>query len=322
MIVTFQKSPIVGLIALLLGGCSTIGDRLSAEQRMVQSNADNTRVVSQSALEACMPESGSPFHFRKDILVAGTIGVPHLARDLPGLSPLTSRRLQTHLDSLGRFNVLATHDSSFESASPGTPARVRQLGQEHDSQFVVKLELQDLTVHSSGGWFAKLMGGGSKRHVLMKLYIYGTEYGALFHSKRYDAMVSGDVVGFPGNGNSVTTPWFYTDLGKKIDDMLIAMSMEINEKLACVPFSTEVTAVKGSDIHINAGFLHGIRPGETLRVYGSRVGNSASNEPRKQGEVERWIKVHSVFPNRSIAIVAQDQIDHDHLDAGDVVRAW
>lgn len=323
MTVTFYKLWIVAVLSLLLVGCSLPGGLPFVGQGKKTSQAQARAVLQGTggALEACSPEPGTPFIYKKAILVAGTIGVPDLARDLPGLTTLTSQRLQMHLDALDRFNVFATHDSSFESMGPGTAGRVRQLGREYASQFVVKLDIEDLSVQPSGGWFDELLGGSDQRNVQMRLYIYDVEYGALFHSQQYQRTVSGDVVGYPGNGRTVASPWFNTDLGKQIDEMLQAMSMQINESLACVPFSAEVTSIRGNDIHINAGFLHGIRSGDTLRVY-RRSDVLAPEDRQEQGENDGWIKVHTVFPNHSVASTARDGIVGYGLDTGDVVRAW
>lgn len=319
MTVTFYKLSIAAVVLVLLAGCSFRGEVPVTGQW-----------DTQQAFEVCLPEVGSPFYYRKVILVAGTVGVPDLARDLPGLDYLTSKRLQTHLDALERFSVLATHDTSFESMALDTEARVRQFGREYESQFVVKLELQDLSLHSSGGWLskwlAKVLGTTTERNVLIKLYIYDAEYGALFHSQQYEGIVSGNVVGYPGNARTVTTSWFNTDLGTQIDEILKAMSMQINEKLACVPFATKVSAVKGNDIHINAGFLHGMRPGVDLRVYRRSdilaADGTLKQGIRKQGKNEGWIRVNTVFPNHSIAGTTQDNVGGNRLDVGDIVRAW
>jgi len=321
MTVSLYKLSIVGAVSLLLVGCSYTGRLPFVGQWASPQTEKQQGLEKTSAPDVCLPEAGSPFHFRKGILIAGTIGVPGLARDLPGLPNLTSWRLQTHLDALDRFNVLANHDTSFESRAMGTAAHVRQLGQEYASQFVVKIELEDLTIHSKGNWLTRLMGGSAKRNVMIKLYVYDTEYGALFHSKRYQRTVSGDVIGFPGESMSVTTPWFNTDLGKQIDDILKDMSMQINKKLACIPFSTEVTAIKGNDVYIKAGYLHGIRPGETLRVY-RRSDILEPEGSQKQGKNDGWIRVYAVFPNHSVAVANQDVVTGYRLDAGDIVRAW
>ncbi|MGQ7846776.1 flagella assembly protein FlgT middle domain-containing protein [Granulosicoccus sp. 3-233] len=322
MTVTVYKLSIVAVVSLLLAGCSLPGKLpfvgLWKDTPQVSPTA---AFESSGALESCSPDPGTPFSYRKAILVAGTISTPDLARDLPGLPTLTSLRLQTHLDELGRFNVFATHDSSFESMGPSTAGRVRQLGREYASQFVVKLDLEDLSIQPSGGWFDELLGGSDQRNIQMRLYIYDVEYGALFHSRQYQQTVSGDVVGYPGNGRTVSTPWFDTDLGKQIDTMLEGMSLEINEKLACVPFSAEVTSIRGNDIHINAGFLHGFRSGDTLRVY-RRTDILEPDEIQQPGENDSWIKVHTVFPNHSIASTAQEGIGGYLIDTGDVVRAW
>lgn len=321
MTVSFRKLSIVGAVLVLLAGCSLTGEKPDAGLWNAQQSEELARAGKLDALSACPPEAGSPFAYRKALLVAGTIGASGIARDLPGLAPLTSQRLQTHLDATGRFNVYATHASSFESMGSGTAARVRQLGREYDSQFVVKIELEDLTVHSSRSWLRKLTGGSDKRSVMIKLYMYDVEYGSLFHSQRYQRTVKGKIVGYPGSGKTVAAPWFSTDLGKEIDDILTTMSRHINEKLACVPFAAEVTTLQGADIHLNAGFLHGIRTGETLRVY-KRRNLLMPVETGKMGDNEGWISVHTVFPNHSIASAVEGRFGDSRPDITDVVRAW
>lgn len=322
MSVTFYKLSIVGAALTLLVGCAFKSETPVLEHWDAQMSHDLANAQKSGALEACEPVSGSPFAYRKALLVAGTIGVPDMARDLPGLAILTSQRLQSHLDASERFKVTATHDSSFESMGESTAARVRQLGREYDSQFIVKLELEDLTLLSPVGWFGKLIGDSShsKRNVLMSLYIYDVEYGTLFHTQRYQRTVSGNVVGFPGNGRTVGAPWFNTNLGQQIDGVLKEMSQQINEQLACVPFSAEVTSVRGADIHINAGYLHGLRTGDTLRIY-RRTDLLIPDEMQEPGEDEGWITVGTVFPDHSIAF-ASDKMSVSGPDKGDVVRAW
>ena len=321
MTVSFDKLSILSALLVVLTGCSSISKIPFADRWNTQKSEVPSSATVQSAAEGCTPETGAPFHFRKVLLVAGTTGVSGIARDLPGLADLTSRRLQTHLDALNRFNVFATHNSSFETMASGTAVRVKQLGRDFASQFVVKLKLEDLTTYTAGGWLPELLGGITHRNVLLKMYIYDTEHGTLFYSKQYQDIASGDVVGYPGDGKVVSDPWFNTDLGIKIDSILKTISMQIDRKLACVPFSAEVVAVKGSDIHINAGYLHGVRPGETLRAYRS-ADVLASSGTQKQGENEGWIKVQTVFPNHSIASYNQDSLGDIVLDTGDIIRAW
>ena len=328
MTVTVYKLSIVAVVSLLLGGCSVmselplVGQWVAPTAQEQTASEDFSNLEGSAALEACAPDPGTPFSYRKAILVAGSIGAPGLAKDLPGLTLLTSQRLQTHLDALERFNVYATHDSSFESMGTSTAGRVRQLGREHAAQFVVKLELEDLSIQSTAGWFDKLLGVGDERNVQMRLYIYDVEYGALFDSQQYQRLVTGDVIGYPGKGRTIGIPWLSTDLGEQIDEMLSAMSMRVNEKLACIPFSAEITTIRGNDIHINAGFLHGYRTGDTLRVY-RRTDVLAPEERQVQGDNDGWIKLHTVFPNHSIASTAQDNgLGGYRVETGDVVRAW
>lgn len=275
---------------------------------------------------ACSPEPGSPFQHRKVVQVVGTTGAPELPRDLPGLARLTSTRLQMHLEEIDRFQVLATHDTSFPSMTPDTISHVRQLGRKYASQFLVKIELLDMTLQSTGGYLSQILGSDMERNVHIKLYVFDTDYGALFHSRLFKANVKGDVMGYPGSGSSVSTSWFETDLGKTVDIMLKNMSHEINEQLACVPFSTRITAIKGQEIHFGAGHLHGIRPGETMRVYKSSyiLLSDGSQElvTHKQEDDAGWITIDTVYPNHSVARAVNGDAGSHGVNIGDVVRAW
>ncbi len=317
MTVTIYKLAIVGVMLILLVGCSSKDEMQIVQQVGNRQSEEQAKVKMPSALESCKPNLGSPHHYRKIILVTGTTSAQDVASDLPGLANLTSKRLYQHLDSLDRFNVMAAHNTIFESMALDTAESASQLGRQFSSQFVIKLELLDLTMISPKMWFSVF----DKRNVVIKLNVYDTAYGSLFHSQRYQGTVSGDVVGYPGNGITVSMAWFKTDLGAKIDGMLKDMSMQINEKLACVPFSTQVTEVRGGDIYIDAGYNHGFKPGEKLRVYRrSEVWTPSGTQ--KQEEKGGWIQVDSVFPNHSIAGFTKDDKGDRRVDVNDVVRAW
>ena len=320
MTVTFYKLAVVAAVVTILAGCS-LGGEMPPEGLGGVERGDKQAGEIPVSLQSCSPDAGSPFHFRKSILVAGTIGLPVLARDLPGLSTVTSMRLQAHLEELDHFNVVAMHNTSFKSSLPSTAARVRELGRDYASQFVVKVDIEDFAITSTGGLLSKLFGRKKKRNIVLKLYIFDTEHGVMFSSQQYQKTVTGDVVGFRGNGNSVTTSWFETNLGEQVDEILKEMSMQIDENLACVPFTTQVTSVREDELKIAAGFRHGIRPGETLRVYPSNNTSKADGSPLLDNN-KVWIKVNSVFPNHSLASVSEGMMDSESLSTGDIVRAW
>lgn len=320
MAVTFNRLLIVALLLSALASCSLAGRQQDAKRSSTEiAFASNTETKDTPGV--CLPEVGSPFHLRKVLLLAGTIGVSDVSRDLPGLPKLTSKRLQEHLDALQRFNVRAMHDVSFRGDAHNLYDLVKQIGRKHAAQFVVKLEIEDLTVHQPNTLLGYWLKNRAQRNVSIRLFIYDTEYGALFFTKQYTRRVSGNVVGYRGNSSTITPAWFNTTLGQEIDEILHNISKDISDKLACIPFSTKVTAIKGDDIHINAGHQQGIRPGETLRVY-RRSNLLTPAVMQKQIKSEMWIKVNTVFPNHSIASATQSTQGDVRLNTGDVVRAW
>ena len=320
MTVTFYKLAVVAAVVTILASCSLGGEIPPEGLGGVERSNEQASEIPVS-LQSCSPDAGSPFHFRKSILVAGTIGLPLLARDLPGLSTVTSMRLQAHLEALDHFNVAAMHHSSFKSSSPGAAARIRELGRDYESQFVVKVDIEDFAITSKGGFLSELLGNNKERNIVLRLHVFDTEHGVPFYTQQYQKTVTGDVVGFRGNGNSVTTSWFETDVGKQVDEILKAMSMQVDENLACVPFSTQVTSVREDELKIAAGYRHGIRPGETLRVYPNDSISKADGSPLLENE-QVWIKVNSVFPNYSLASISEGIVDSKGLSTGDIVRAW
>jgi hypothetical protein len=167
------------------------------------------------------------------------------------------------------------------------------------------------------------MGGQPKRNVTIKAYVYDGTYGELIFSEQYQDTVSGDVEGFSGDSNTVTTVyWSTTLLGRKIADIIEDISVEVNDKLACVPLSANIISVQGRDIYIDAGFLNGLKAGESLRVYRQ----SAIWEPDgslKAGINDGWITIKTVYPSRSIAQIRDDETTSAvRVDVGDEVRAW
>ena len=308
------------VVILLVTGCSTKDDAKIGLQG-TQQNKAQVGVIKPSALDICKPNVGSPHYYRKAIFVADTTAKNDIARDLPGLANLTSQRLQTHLDELKRFKVSTAQPTGFASRDIHTAERVRQIGRQYVAQFVVKLEILDLTLHSPEGFLANLFED-NRRDVLITLYIYDAEHGALFYSQQFQDTVSGDVVGYPGFAGRIPPAWFNTDLGMTVDGMLKAMSGQINEQLACVPFATEVIAVSGDDIHINAGYLNGIKPGSSLQVYQRNellTGDGVQKLEKKGG----WILINTVLPNKSIANATEgNSVNNRAVTIGDIVRAW
>jgi len=162
MSVSFSKLSIALAVSTMLASCSFMGESPSAEQWNIQKASELAASGKALLPSECLPELGAPFSYRKNLLVVGSVSVPELARDLPGLARLTSARLQNRLDELTRLNVVANHESSFESMAADTPDLVKQFAREYKSQFVVKLDVLDLTVHSRGTWVYRLMGGQPK----------------------------------------------------------------------------------------------------------------------------------------------------------------
>ena len=169
---TFRLSMVAAVIATL-AGCSLISE-IPMPFGINQPATDGATLpdIKDIADGACLPAPGNPFAYKKAIHVAGTVSAPDLARDLPGLASLASRRLKTHLESAQRFNISAKHDASFTSSNDATAKLVMEYGSRHGSQFVVKVDLHDLTVSPLPGRFSKIFGTQKKRNVLMLSLIH------------------------------------------------------------------------------------------------------------------------------------------------------
>ncbi|MGM0594694.1 MAG: flagella assembly protein FlgT middle domain-containing protein [Pseudomonadota bacterium] len=309
------------LIALMVG-CAGGGGAESVKPES-KAAAQEQEQEQPSAAQTCPPEVGTPHYYRKALLVAGTTSEPNVAPDLPGVEEKMAARLKQHLEGEERFVLSSAYGAYFAGGSARTAELVRDYGREHGAQFVVKLGIDTMALHHPNGRIP-LMGQsslslGEAREVQLRLVIYDGQSGERFHSRRYQKRVSGDVVGHPGEGLKVSGAWFNTVLGKEVDALLAQMSREVVDKLACIPFTTTVVGVEGTSVHLDAGHLQGLRPGDTLRVY--RLSERwLAGGVRIEERAGPWLRVKTVHPTHSVASLGETGTGQ--VRVGDAVRAW
>ena len=314
---------LVIILLNLLSACTTPGGSAPPEGS-AQATPLTDDPQAETTPHPCDPQPGTPFYFRKVVAIAGITQEPDLARDLPGLAELSTSRLRHHMDRLDRFVLASANNVRFDPYDSQTAATVRQLGERHSAQFVATARFHDLSLHYPWGRIPlterTIFTPKIHRDLIASLYLFDAQTGTLLQNMDYQELVEGKVIGFPGNSINVQTSWFSTPYGSAVDALLGTMSHQLEEWLACIPFATRVRVVDGMDIHIEAGHLRGLRPGDELRLYNiSQI--TGPRGPVVSETPGQWIKIQAVYPERSIARIKAEG-EYPHARLGDYVRAW
>jgi hypothetical protein len=284
-------------------------------------------LADMSPADACAPQLGTPFYYRKGIAVTGFTEAPGLSHELHGLIDITTDRLWHHLDELGRFHLIDTRSYRFDPAAAEAAEHVRWLSSEHDAQFVIAARIQDLSIDYPMGQivlterltFSPL----ASRNLAITFYLFDAQNGRLMHFWRQEDTASGTNRSVPEHGGRINFAWFKTRYGALMDQMLLAMARHVRDALECMPLTTKIIAVNGENLYIGAGSQQGLRPGDQLRAY-SRFNVYGANGPESVEKPGPWIRIKTVYPTHSAAqLEINDRASvAGSVALGDLVRGW
>ena len=214
----------------------------------------------------CRPDPGSPFAYRKTLWVADA-EEPSLRQSagLRGFGIAWTNGLKAMLAASERFLVV----ESYSATAPLelSPASSQALGSRVGAQFILatrvsSIDVQDQTLLSLAG--VRVPGFQRVYRVRLEYALYDAAQGFLLARFGDDLSVTAPrsesarvgAVGFQD------TVW-----GQELARVLAHQVEAIEDELACLPLQTPVLSVSDGTLRFAAGFLNGISPGDTMRVY-------------------------------------------------------
>ncbi len=183
------------------------------------------------------------------------------------------------------------------------------LAQRADSQFVLFMSLEDLSVeepqhHSLAFW----KDNAPTRYMALKAQMYNGATGEKLMEKN---LSSSEVWDFHWQEtlDSYSPRLWNSRWGQKLQDQLASIAIDADEQLACIPAYGRVTAVNGANINIDLGKQQGVQVGDRLALYQLQQFYDASGELNSRYVLHPVeVQVKQVFTNSALVTSVDDAL--------------
>lgn len=300
-----------------LSGCISLPPLPLDEEARVRAQVAEQARQAQRPSSACPAQQGSPFAYRKKLLVLSfPLARPLEGADIPGLATTWSQALQKRLAATDRFLV---RDGSGFRLDPADDPRTQiiTLAREFDAQLVVAGRIDNLRseekVMRIGAFKPLPLPGDDRRTIESSLEVYDGATGTRIRHTAFSALLEGIVL------NPLRSPlqgdFGDSELGKALAAMVHGQGEAVEDELACLPMQARIVRTERHEVHIDAGFSSGLQPGDRLKVV-QRAGGGEHAAELRYGD----LIISQVLPESAVG----------YLDGGaqpdwrfnGFVRAW
>lgn len=269
---------------------------------------------------ACARES----LYRKKIAILGfPLEQPRDTTDLrrvsDGLAILFDKRLRAAFD---------THTFPRSKVTFELPQNeLHALWINRSIQFSVYAGMEDMAVLYAGqrSRFQNPLGqnySSGKRGLVATLYIHDNLTGKVIAAFPYAATI--DDSDYNNQPLSILSREFLESAyGQALQAMLDEFALRLEETLRCLPFMVQIIDVRGDQIILDAGRLHGLKAGDQLVVYHQHDTVLKPEAPEGEVRLERPIAtltLTEVQPNVAVGILEPNSAN-GQLSKGDIARA-
>ena len=160
-----------------------------------------------------------------------------------------------------------------------------------------------------------------ERNFVVDIYLYDGFSGALLFEHRYSEIGKWDIADNRRVGFGSAKFWTI-NYGKVVQQALKESALDTSEQLRCQPFIANIFRTEGNRIHIAAGSIAGIKPGDTFNVYRRyEVFNQLQSAQTQLNNANISVTIKQVQPNFSVGELVVDS--HIlNVQQQDVVIAW
>lgn len=302
-------------------GCAQLPSVDDAEARQRAELAEQARQAARPS-SLCSATPGSPFGFRKKVLVLGaTIKKPSEASDMPGLATAWSRTLQQHLQTTDRFVVRDGQHFQIEPQAD-TRQQVTTLAQRFDAQFVIATDITTVSIERGRVELRPLkpvlIPFKDKREISSSIRIFDGTSGVLLRQLNQQEEINGQA---DNNRPLFQRDFLASRLGQALERIIVQQREATEDELSCLPMQARITRVYGKEAHIDAGFSSNLAPGDRLQIYLRRVHNDSTSTRTDWTEEQLGeLIINRVFPESATGILDIPIVSE--LESGSYVRAW
>ena len=303
--------------ALSLSACISLPPIMDEEARVRAAVAEQNRQA-QRPSTLCAAQPGSPFAFRKKVLVLNfPVANPREAADLPGLPGAWSRALQQRLAASDRFILRDGSQHRIDPNDPDPRSQIIALARQFDAQIVVAGQIERLNISEKqlriGAYKPIPLPGDDQRDLSAQLEIFDGLSGTPIKRALSSHTAKGDIVRH--TPTPLASPFDDSDLGKALTQLLHEQGELVEDELACLPMQARILRAQLHEVHIDAGFTSQLKPGDRLKVF-QNPGGSDQRSEKMYGD----LLIKQVFPETAIGIL--DGGERPDWRFNGFVRAW
>ena len=308
---------------------------LSEEQ-----NGDFLRIVARvDVTPDSQCSTGPTSYYKKTVGVTGfELQVPQQARlgELSNISRELPKDLADEINKQGYLRALtatniAIYPDLINAPSStnydGSLTNVTRISEQLGVQYIVSGVIRDIGevyLRFPNDKNAKDMLDeeiDKERNFVVDIYIYDGFSGALLFEHRYNEIGNWDISDHAKIGFGSAKFWS-VHYGKVVQQALKESALDTSEQLRCQPFIANIFRTEGNLIHISAGSLSGIKPGDKFNVYRRyEVFNQLQSAQTQLNNANISVTIKQVQPNFSVGELVVDS--HIlNVQQQDVVIAW
>jgi hypothetical protein len=262
--------------------------------------------------------------YRKKIAILDfPLQQPRDAADLrhvsDGLALLLEKRLRSNF---------VTQTFPWRKAPHDLPqSELHRLWLNRGFQFAIYARMEDMAMLYAGqtSRFQSPLGPSfhkGKRGLVATLHIHDLLTGQLISTVPYATTVSGSDY-FSQPVSILGQEFLTSSYGQNVQTMLDEFASQVDESLRCLPFMTRIIDVRGEEIILDAGRLHGLKAGDRLLVHHQRETILKSDAPYGEGKVESPIAtltLTEVQPDMAVGLIEPGSAI-GRVTKGDIARA-
>jgi hypothetical protein len=302
----------------------------------------------------CSCQAGRPLK-RRLVTTYFSVERPVAAGDLSNLSTFFPGEFARRLGSSQRFNVLNAGKISVlpermqDPASGGEVAR--EIGRREDAQFVLAGRVTDTSPRTSrtsftalehnpeyhgslyyDGPLANFIGGNLHKETRLRqlefdVWVYDALSGALILNQHFagTANVARGPVGFgtAESGPLGSDSFWQSEYGQLFDQLLKQAVSNVDQQLACIPYTVRVARVEGrTRLYLDGGGVDGLRVGDSLMIYKQSplITLRAAGSGRELGVPETLIGDAVVVQVQPQFAIAETRNARQQVGVGDMLR--
>ncbi len=286
--------------------------------RILESKAKNGTMTLRVQLDIYPSATGCHVNQYKKTFLVGNIDLASPRQAVMGqiynigddFSHIVNRQLDQESVS---FVSVGTTDYNIDKRNP---AMLQMIAQDLNAQYIIGGTITDLTATIDQKF---LKDDSINRQFALEMEVYDGKTGQEVYSRSYREVA---VWGFPKTSQVDTRSarFWASTYGQMLLRVSRNIMLDLEAELSCKITLPEVVAVRGSNVTINMGRIHGVKTGDKLQLWHTGSFIDQSGLPRSRvSQSDITLTVSRVYDQEAELVIDQPQLARS-VQIGDVMH--